>query len=302
MCLRCLHRLSSNSLRPRSIPSPSSNAAATAPFSSTPSLPRANATITKKKPGAAPTPRPGPRTFSKKKKDITPANVRKPAIGERKALRKRVVLSNTNALEVQGLQDINEKNMMDEEMQGKVLGIPGEVVDRLRAVEAFKPAQGWGLYRRPAMLMRSETLEYAKMMDSMGTGSMRRVIVGERGSGKTTMLLQAMTLAFLKGWVVINIPEAQDLTIAQTAYSPVGTTLPTTYIQKTYTASLLRAIQRANPILETLHITQSLPQAQSSSTITTSPSSSSQQPTLPPSPPAQPPYPSSAPSAPPTPK
>ena len=205
---------------------------------------------------------------------------------------------------------------MDEEMQGKVLGIPGEVVDRLRAVEAFKPAQGWGLYRRPAMLMRSETLEYAKMMDSMETDSIRRVIVGERGSGKTTMLLQAMTLAFLKGWVVINIPEgmsrlshilqaflflpggtrynfsgdimltilspllAQDLTIAQTAYAPVSTTLPTTYIQKTYIANLLRAIQRANPILETLHVTQSLPQAQSSST--TSPSSSPQQPTLPP--------------------
>ena len=65
----------------------------------------------------------------------------------------------------------------------------------------------------------------------------------------------------------------------------MGTTLPTTYIQKTYTANLLRAIQRANPILETLHVTQSLQQAQSSTNTTTTSSSSppsSQQPTLPP--------------------
>ena len=212
MCLRCLHRLSSNPLRPTSIASSSPSAAPTAAFSTTPRANRANATITKKKPGVAPTPRPASATFTKnkKKKEIAPSNVRKPAIGERKALRKRVVLSNTNALEVQGLQDVNKRNMIDEEMQGKVLGIPGEVVDRLRAVEAFKPAQGWGLYRRPAMLMRSETLEYAKMMDSIGTGSMRRVLVGERGSGKTTMLLQAMTLAFLNDWVVINLPEGMS--------------------------------------------------------------------------------------------
>lgn len=151
-------------------------------------------------------------TFTKKKK--RPPIVersRKPAVGERKALRKRIVLSNTNALEVQGLQDLSAESMIDEKLQGHVLGIPGALVDQLRAVEAFKVTQGWPLFRRPAMLMRKETLELGRMMDGMSQeGSkqtVRRVIVGERGSGKTLMLLQAMTMAMLKNWVVINIPQ-----------------------------------------------------------------------------------------------
>lgn len=60
------------------------------------------------------------------------------------------------------------------------------------------------------MLMRKGTLEMAKEIEDISLGrqskAIRRVFVGERGSGKTVMLLQAMTMAFLKGWVVINIP------------------------------------------------------------------------------------------------
>ena len=81
----------------------------------------------------------------------------------------------------------------------------------MRAVEAFKVAQGWPLFRRPAMLMRKDTFDMATEIENISIGTrgntIRRVFVGERGSGKTTMLLQAMTMAFLKGWVVINIPE-----------------------------------------------------------------------------------------------
>lgn len=152
------------------------------------------------------------KTFVKKKKKPPVVDrVRKPAVGERKALRKRIVLSNTNALEVEGLKDITARSMMDESLRGQVLGIPGPVVDQLRAVEAFKVTQGWPLFRRPAMLMRKDTLDLATEIENISLGirdkTIRRVFVGERGSGKTTMLLQAMTMAFLKGWVVINIPE-----------------------------------------------------------------------------------------------
>lgn len=101
--------------------------------------------------------------------------------------------------------------MVDESLRGQVLGIPGPVVDRLRVVEAFKVRQGWPLFRRPAMLMRKDTLDMATEIENISLGirdkTIRRVFVGERGSGKTIMLLQAMTMAFLKDWVVINIPE-----------------------------------------------------------------------------------------------
>ena len=225
------------------------------------------------------------QTFTKKKKKLTDTNKgRRPAPGERKALRKRVVLSNTNALEVHGLQDISAESITNDGLKGQVLGIPGPIVDRLRAVEAFKVPQGWALFRRPAMLMRKETLDFGKEMEGIAQNeeqkSIRRVYIGERGSGKTLMLLQAMTMAFLKDWVVINIPNgilphipfplprpsrtltntlhlAQDLILAQTEYAPLpSTTNPTLYTQRTYTAALLSSISRSNPILTDLQLSQ----------------------------------------------
>ncbi|KAL2046210.1 hypothetical protein N7G274_001657 [Stereocaulon virgatum] len=200
----------------------------------------------------------GFRKKSKKPTDV--GKGRRPAPGERKALRKRVVLSNTNALEVHGLQDIDAESMMNESFRGQVLGIPGRIVDRLRAVEAFKVPQGWALFRRPAMLMRKETLDFGREVEGIARDekkkSIRRVYVGERGSGKSLMLLQAMTMAFLKDWVVINIPNAQDLISAQTEYGPVPDTTPTLYAQRNYTATLLSTIARSNPSLTDLQLTQ----------------------------------------------
>ena len=105
------------------------------------------------------------------------------------------------------------ENMCKQESKGMVLGIPGSNVDQLRAVEAFKPTQAWGMFRRPGMLVRNETVEYAKLLEELQSQgeSLRRVLVGERGSGKSLMVLQAMTMAFLKGWTVINIPEGTHL-------------------------------------------------------------------------------------------
>lgn len=85
-------------------------------------------------------------------------------------------------------------------------------MDQLRAVEAFKTTQSWGLFQSPGTLMRRETVDMGKLIADMSEegGSrktVRRVLVGEKGSGKSMMLLQAMTMAFLKGWTVINLPE-----------------------------------------------------------------------------------------------
>jgi small subunit ribosomal protein S29 len=132
-----------------------------------------------------------------------------PAPGERKAMRKRIVLSNTNALEVFGMVDLNAKNITDPSLVGNVMGISGTVVDKLRAAEAFKPTQSWGLFRRPGTLMRAETIELAKLLESSQANKkvLKEVLIGDRGSGKSLYLLQAMTMGFLKDWVVINIPE-----------------------------------------------------------------------------------------------
>ena len=148
-------------------------------------------------------------TFSKKKKRQVVDRSKRPAIGERKALRKRVVLSNTNALPVQGMEEFRQEIVTDPASVGKVVGIPDDLVDRLRAVQAFKPSQGWSLFSRPAMVMRPETVELGGIMQNTFKEKKvtRRVLVGERMTGKTVMLLQAMAMAMMRRWVVINIPD-----------------------------------------------------------------------------------------------
>ena len=124
------------------------------------------------------------------------------------------MLSNVNALEVRDMQDLTLEAMIDMRLRGQVIGIPGPVVDQLRALEAFKVTQGWGLFRRPGMLVRRETVEYGRMFEDLSGESagkvVRRVLVGEKGSGKSMMVLQAMTMALLKGWIVINIPDGMN--------------------------------------------------------------------------------------------
>lgn len=131
-----------------------------------------------------------------------------PMPGERKAMRKRIVLSNTNALPVEGLNDLS-KDMDLAAHRGKVVGIPGEVVDSLRAVEAFKVTQGWGMFRRPALLIREESVSVTESMKTaeQQKANIRLVIDGARGTGKSLMLLHAMATAFVRGWIVLSIPD-----------------------------------------------------------------------------------------------
>jgi len=137
-----------------------------------------------------------------------------PAPGERKAMRKRVVLSNTNALEVQGMQAPTAENMVNPSIQNQMLGLDNDLVDSLRAIEAFKSTQGWNLFRRPATLIRKETLDMAKHIDAVAGAekpeTVRKVLYGPRGSGKSVLLLQAKAMALLKGWLVVHIPEGNQ--------------------------------------------------------------------------------------------
>jgi len=178
-----------------------------------------HAAVVKKK-GMTAAPKKGIKSLNTKKGKSTPGGDagKRPGQGERKALRKRIVLSNDNALHVSSLQDLDKANVLSEKNEGKVMGLPQEhVVDALRAVDAFKPNQGWSLFRRPAVLMRKEAIQLARLFqeveDSTGAQqkkTIRRILCGERASGKTTLLLQGLTMAFLRDWFVINLPEGTD--------------------------------------------------------------------------------------------
>lgn len=128
---------------------------------------------------------------------------------EQKELQKRVVLSNTNALQIKDQQEICLDLLTQNDSGAKVLALPGTVVDKLKVVDAFKPKQMWKMFRWPSVLVRDSTLEYAQTMNAIEEEkkTTRRVLVGDRKTGKTAMLLQAMMIGFMKGWVVINIPR-----------------------------------------------------------------------------------------------
>jgi small subunit ribosomal protein S29 len=134
---------------------------------------------------------------------------RPPAPGERKAYRKRVTLSNNNALPVEGLEEMSAQTMVDPAKVGRMLALPNELVDQLRAVEAFKATQTWNMFRQPSMLQRKEARDLVeKMQAAVGKGeTLKLVISGDRLVGKSMLLLQAISYAYLNNWIVFHVPE-----------------------------------------------------------------------------------------------
>lgn len=250
-CLRCLARLSINTSRDVSGPS------LVRPLSTSASRHAQSA-----RPGAEAR---GKKTLKLGKRKVE-SKGRAPNPGERKAIRKRIVLSNTNAFEVEDLKDWSADNYADEQNLGTVVALPGPVVDSLRAIESFQASQCWSFFRRPATLLRKETLDIGKYMQNLAQGgdkgALRKLIVGDRGSGKSVLLLQAQTMAFQSGWIVFHMPEckssnatstysltccsAQDITNATTEYAPLEGTNPRKFVQRTCIAQLLGRIAKAN--------------------------------------------------------
>lgn len=156
---------------------------------------------------------------------------RPPAVGERKALRKRIVLSNTNALEVQGMREFSEETMLDARVRGSVLGLPVTMITQLRALQAFKPSQGWSLFRRPGVVWRRESLEMGRIFEAITSEGpengkvVKKILTGKKACGKSVHLLQAMAMGLLKKWVVISIPERESNILASIAYVTILTVL-----------------------------------------------------------------------------
>lgn len=209
-CLRSFSQLSLDRTAHASLTSRTLLAPQIACFSTTASR---SASVVKKKSGPAAAPKRGEKTLRIKKKGNHEMGKR-PDPGERKAQRKRIVLSNDNALEVEGLKDLSKDNVLSAEIEGKVMGFPENIVDALRAEEAFKPNQGWRLFRRPAALVRKETVQLAALLkevegakDQNKPKTIRRIVSGDHMSGKTTLLLQGLAMAHLRDWFVVNLPE-----------------------------------------------------------------------------------------------
>jgi small subunit ribosomal protein S29 len=150
--------------------------------------------------------------LGKFKRDRVAEKGRPPLPGERKAYRKRITLSNDNAIPVPWLTDLSPADMAAAENTARVFALPEEVQDQLRADEAFKTTQCWGMFRKPAVLVRKETVDLVNQMQDSAENkkTLRLVVTGEKVAGKSMMLLQAMAHAHLNNWIVIHLPEGMS--------------------------------------------------------------------------------------------
>lgn len=178
----------------------------TQPFSTT----AAQHAVNPSKAGAGKHIRLGKRMTMTKFKNKNPiVHGKRPGHGERKAWRKRIVLSNNNAVPVENLDLMTANNLADPATAGKVLKIPTDTIDKLRRVEAFKATQTWHLFHSPHSLVRRETVDLCTRMGRAvrEKKTAQIVVAGERGTGKSTVLLQSMVHALLNDWIVIHLPE-----------------------------------------------------------------------------------------------
>ena len=170
-------------------------------------------------------------------------------VGERKEMRNRIVLSNTNAPPLD-LPELAAEVSVCESAVGTVFRFRDDDVDRLRALDAFRRTQDWKFFHRPSTVMRLDSLAMGRRLarihgdegleaesplvgTALGVAAaapsapaaptqqrpraaatrnadgdfQRAVVCGPKGSGKSVLLLQAMTWALQRGWLVISIPN-----------------------------------------------------------------------------------------------
>ncbi|WWD22697.1 hypothetical protein CI109_107190 [Kwoniella shandongensis] len=96
---------------------------------------------------------------------------------------------------------------------------------------SFEKLKAFGLPRKlekelsasggPASVIREATVDLAKRLDGAKSGSSkaaRYVLTGERGSGKSILLLQSVSYAVESGWIVLYVPKATEWTNSSTHY------------------------------------------------------------------------------------
>ncbi|EGX51048.1 hypothetical protein AOL_s00054g784 [Orbilia oligospora ATCC 24927] len=105
-----------------------------------------------------------PLNLKAKKKTVTSA--KKPEPGYRRAIRKAIVLSNSNAPNLE-LPELTSEVLVDTESVGKVFAINMEDLEKMRALETFQKRQGWQFFYRPTTFIRNESVGIARAMESV---------------------------------------------------------------------------------------------------------------------------------------
>ncbi|WWC57585.1 mitochondrial 37S ribosomal protein mS29 [Kwoniella dejecticola CBS 10117] len=99
---------------------------------------------------------------------------------------------------------------------GKPTTFPKATFDKLRAFSLSKKVeQELSSNGGPASVIRQSTIDLARQLDAnkgKSSKDSRYVLTGERGSGKSMLLLQTVAYAMESGWIVLFNPKATEWT------------------------------------------------------------------------------------------
>ncbi|KAK9722714.1 hypothetical protein K7432_002473 [Basidiobolus ranarum] len=164
---------------------------------------------------------------------------------------KETVSSSTgkrNELYYKPSKEVNLKELPSEALDkhiGKVFALPEDVVEKLNTI-------GYPTYikdefeysSRQALLYRKETKELFSLLDESAKQPGQPIVIsGERGVGKSALLLQAVARSINSGWIVIYVPAATEWVNGSKPFAKIE---DGKFSQPSLTSSILGQIKETN--------------------------------------------------------
>ncbi|KAG2171476.1 hypothetical protein INT43_009137 [Umbelopsis isabellina] len=149
--------------------------------------------------------------------------------------------------------------IVTEESVNKIFALPEEATSNLEVFKYPKTlAKEFDLLNKVSLIARQSSLDLVNKIDQAGSDSSkstRIILTGEPGSGRSSVLLQAVSFALSRKWLVIYIPEASVWTNGSSAYVPVQGT--DEFEQPALASNLLQKIKTVNDyILKDINLTK----------------------------------------------
>ncbi|GAA5930504.1 hypothetical protein JCM1841_006561 [Sporobolomyces salmonicolor] len=131
---------------------------------------------------------------------------------------------------------------------GDVRAFPAPALDVFKALSVPSSTQKEHAFTsKPATVVRNATLKITSVLDAGRTASSkesRHILDGGAGTGKSTLLLQAVSYAATTGWVVLYLPSATPLVNSSTPH--LYSSARHLFDQPVLSASLLTKFSTAN--------------------------------------------------------